>query len=344
MPARPHATEARRLRATYEGEMAKRKVDGYQVIAKETRKLPHTLSEEERHKLRDREAELGEKVLALEREHEAVRTTEKEEARARREAIKDARSAWSEAIDARRTGVSQVERKVEIRAVVATQTIDVVVVSTGETLESRPMTEEEKLKHLQGPLDLGDAPAEGEAQAAPVEGDEASGVELWEDAPATTVEVPQADALDAGEAEALGLPAGWRRSWRGAEWTVKVNGDELTLREGDVHDVWLRLSDVVGVSVKELLDGREGVGPMNWLERQRVAYALKLLVEAGLARKAGREWVAVVADAPVEAPEPGRADPLPEAGDITRPRLSEPETVADAMLADAGETAAAWAM
>lgn len=315
--------------------MAKKKVqDSYQVIAKETRKLPHTLSEEERLKLREKENELGEKVLKLEREHESVRASEKEEARARREAIKDARSAWSEAIDARRTGVSQVERKVEVRAVVATQTIDVVVVSTGEVLESRPMTEDEKIKHLQGPLDLGDAPAEGEAQAAPVEGDEASGVELWEDAPATTVEVPQADALEAGEAEALGLPAGWRRSWRGAEWTVKVNGDELTLREGDVHDVWLRLSDVVGVSVAELLKGRDGVGPLDWLERQRVAYALRLLVEAGLARKAGREWVAVVADAPVEAPEPGRADPLPEAADPARPRRSEPSTKADALVAD----------
>ena len=156
-------------------------------------------------------------------------------------------------------------------------------------------------------------------------------------------EVPQADALDEGEASALGLPPGWPRSWRGGEWPVKVERDELMLRESDVHDVFLRLQPG-GTTIPVLLGGRDGVGPIDWLERQRVAYALRLLSGVGLAAKVGRGAWAPTPPVPAAEPEPGRSDTLPEAGDITRPRLSEPETKADAMLADAGETAAAWAM
>lgn len=337
--------------------MAKKKDPGYRVITKETRKVPHTLNPEEREKLRDRENELGEKVLKLEDDHKAKIAEKNEEARARRDAIKEARAAWSEAVAARKTGVSQVERQVEVRAVVATQTIETVVVRTGEVLDSRPMTEEEKRDHLQGSLDVGAEPA-GE-----VAGDDDEHVELWEDAvgddaegrdaaggdeaaPAegddSVVEVPQADALDEGEASALGLPTGWPRSWRGGEWHVKVEGDELPLTEADVHNVFLRLQSD-GTTIPVLLAGRDGVGPIDWLERQRVAYALKLLSGVGLAAKVGRgAWAPTDRTAPAEVPEPGRADPLPEAGDITRPRLQEPETVADAMLASAGETAAIW--
>ena len=349
--------------------MAKKKDPGYRVLNKETRKVPHTLNPEEREKLRDRENELGEKVLKLEDDHKAKVAEKNEEARARRDAIKEARAAWSEAVAARKTGVSQVERQVEVRAVVATRTIDTVVVRTGEVLESRPMTEEEKRDHLQGSLDVGGASANDDgadegAETPAVPGDEPSGVELWEDAvgddaegrdvagvdgegPAAegdAVEVPQADALDEGEASALGLPPGWPRSWRGGEWPVKVERDELMLRESDVHDVFLRLQ-ADGTTIPVLLNGRDGVGPIDWLERQRVAYALKLLSGVGLAAKVGRgAWAPTDRTATAQEPEPGRSDQLPEAGDITRPRLGEPQTEADALLADAGDTAAAWTM
>lgn len=87
--------------------MARRKAVTFLVIEKLTKKLPVTLDPEEREALKDRENELGERVLTLERKHESIRAEEKEEARTRREEMKEARAAWSQTIDDRLAAEAQ---------------------------------------------------------------------------------------------------------------------------------------------------------------------------------------------------------------------------------------------
>lgn len=320
----------------------------YRLIEKTTRKLPHALTPEERERLKDAENNLGEKVLNLEREHERIRGQEKDEARARREAIKDARSAWVEAMDARRTGVAPRETRVEVRAVIATQTIDVVIAKSGEILESRPMTEEERRDYLQAPLDL--TPATEGQEAPPAEEVAAKADAVPESEPAAQSDEPAAesDELDEGEAEALGLPVGWPRSWRGNQWTVRGEA----LREADVLDVYLRLK-VDGTTIDEVLDGAGAVQGMAALgcTRASVGRALSLLRAKGLARRleAPGVWGAVDkrrphAEPEVE-PEPGRTDTLPEAADAPRPRRQgRRPTKADALVNAAAEQSDGWGL
>lgn len=283
--------------------MARKKVKPeFLLIEKVTRELPVELSPEEREALKDRENQQGEEVLTLERQHEQIRADEREEARARRDAIKDARAAWSKTIDARRSGTEMREFKCELRAMIKTQTIDLVRVHDGEVVESRPMSEEERLRYLQGDMFEADSPAGDIGQTL--------GVLRLMPLPADEEEPESGDELPADEREALGgLPAGWPRRWVGAEWTC---GDDIPLAGGDIFEVYLRIG-AKGSTVDELCTA------VPWLGRGHVTRSLALLLRRKIVVTEEGRWFAAV-EAPEVPTEPGRNDPLPEAAEIVKPK------------------------
>lgn len=292
--------------------MAKKKAPDWIKVEDVTRQLPVELSEQERLELRTRENEQGEEVLLLEREHEHIRTEEKEAARARREVIKDARAAWSKTIDERRSGTALREFKCQVRAMLATQTIDTVRIKDGETVDSRPMTEDERGRYLQQGL-LDDAPT---VRAG-----------LVTDADAV-VEEPEAsadDTLPDDECDAIRVPHGWPRAWRDRRW--RVDDAALPLTGPDVAQVYYSLS-ASGSTLDELCaDG----GPSAYLGRKHIVRALALLNGRALAVvDEGRWWAKV--EAPAAPTEPGQTDTLPEAASPARPKRRRAKDTGEALL------------
>lgn len=267
----------------------------YLVIEKLSKELPTELDAAEREALKDRENQLGEAVLVLEREHESIRAGEKEEARTRREAIKDARAAWSKTIDERRSGTAMREYKCELRAVIASQTIDLVRVTDGEVIETRAMSEEERAKYLQPSLDI--------APALPLT--------TTDDALADEPEATAGDTLPDDECDAIRVPHGWPRAWLDRIW--RVDDAALPLSGGDVAQVYHSLASS-GSTLDELC--AEGA-PAAYLGRAHVALALARLNGRELVVKDddGKWWAKVEAPAPTE---PGRNDSLPEAADASK--------------------------
>lgn len=318
----------------------------FRLINRESIVVPVPLTVEERAAIGDRIGDLGRHLRQLEREHDEKNVAARAEAKVRREDIQDAQGVLDNALEAQTTGVEKRSFACERRAMIASATIELVRLDTGEVVETRAMNEVEQAKFCrQGDITdvTGGAtipsrqepgePVPASVPASRVEAGESEDAE--DEEPSTT--------LDEGEAEALGLPVGWPKAWRGREWKV---GDAV-LREHDVHDIWLRLADA-GSTIEQVLEGDAAVvGVSSWLSRKQVARALALLKQRGFAAKnddglwVPLEWHNLDLG---EESEPGRADPLPEAGDITRPRLAEPATKADALLADAGDAATTWAM
>lgn len=282
----------------------KKKAPDWIKVEDVTRELPVELSEAERLELRTRENEQGEEVLLLEREHEHVRAEEKEAARARREAIKDARAAWSKTIDERRSGTAKREFKCQVRAMLVTQTIDTVRIKDGETVDSRPMTEDERARYLQQGL-LTDADA--------------------------VVEEPEAsadDTLPDDECDAIRVPHGWPRAWRDRRW--RVGDAALPLTGPDVAQVYYSLS-ASGSTLDELCaDG----GPSAYLGRKHIVRALALLNgRAMVVVYEGRWWANV--EAPTAPTEPGQADTLPEAASAPRPKRRRAKDTGEAAINNA---------
>lgn len=324
----------------------------YRLMAREARRFEFPLSLEERAQIGDRVADLGRELRALEVEHEAaieagrdrIKALKSECAEAsqkRREALKEAAEEFDNALAAHKTGIERRSVDIERRAIVASATIEVVRLDTGEVVETRPMTEAEQAKWCrQGTIEdvTGGATVQAGVVEDPNDGSDGAG-----DAPSEP-----SDGLDEGEAEALGLPVGWLRSWRDKTWQVKAE----TLTENGLHETYLRLT-AAGVTIDALLEGTpvvQGLSAMG-VPRACVGRALVLLKKAGLAdRGEGRGvWVRVDRKAasaePEEEPEPGRADPLPEAADAPRPkRQGKAATKADKLVNAAAEQSDGWAL
>lgn len=295
--------------------MARRKAVTFLVIEKLTKKLPVTLDPEEREALKDRENELGERVLTLERAHEAASNYAKELSRARKERIEDARAAWAETMDERISGTAQREFKCELRAVIATQSIDLVRLPAGDVVDTRPMNEEERLKYLQGSL----LPDKDEPQSALVY---ATG-----DLPAPTSYEPdtiEADTLPDDDCDALSMPHGWPRVWLGRSW--RIEGQDVPLQGSDITQVYLTLSPS-GSSVESLCDHPS----CGFLGRPSIVRGLALLLNQGLAVKADDLWFASV-EAPKEPTEPGRNDSLPEASAAPKPKRRRAKDTGEAAI------------
>lgn len=276
--------------------MARRKAITYHLIEKLDRELPVELDPEERERLKDTENELGERVDTLEREHEQIRADEKEQARARREDIKDARAAWRKTMGERRSGTAMRTFKCELRAVIATQSIDLVRVKDGETVESRPMNEDERVKYLQGSLLPDPDPA------APT-------LDLSE---ADEPEAVEGDTLDDDECDAIGVPRGWPKAWAGRYWNVE--GETTRLSSTEIAQVYISIS-----GAGSTLDSLSGEGsPCNFLGRATIALSLHLLKRRALVVLTEEGLYFAKVEAPVEPLDPGRNDPLPEAADTTK--------------------------
>lgn len=298
--------------------MARRKAVTFLVIEKLTKKLPVTLDPEEREALKDRENELGERVLTLERAHEAASNYAKELSRARKERIEDARAAWAETMDERISGTAQREFKCELRAVIATQSIDLVRLPAGDVVDTRPMNEEERLKYLQGSL----LPDKDEPQSTLVY---ATG-----DLPALTSDESdtiEADTLPDDECDALSLPHGWPRVWLGRSW--RVEGSDVPLQGADVAQVYLCISP--SGSTVDALVSHPSCGWHGPAGRAYIVRALALLLNQGLAVKADDLWFASV-EAPKEPTEPGRNDSLPEASAAPKPKRRRAKDTGEAAI------------
>lgn len=329
----------------------------FRLIAREARRFDFPLTVEERARIGDRVGDLGRELRALERKHDAETEAAKariaaakseaaEEAAKRREKIQEAADLFDDALSAQTTGVERRSVEIERRALVATSTIEIVRLDTGEVVESRPMTEAEQAKWCrQGTIE--DVTGGATVKAGAIEGEAEAPAEDAEGEEAAAAPPEESDALDEGEAEARGLPVGWPRSWRAKEWTVKG----LALTEGDVHEVYLRLSST-GTTLDELLAGGPGWSGLTWLDRPRVGRAVALLARKGLAQKMVIEgqppaWASIDPRAvePEEEPEPGRADPLPEAADAPKPkRQGKAQTKADRLVNAAAEQSDGWAL
>lgn len=319
----------------------------HRLIGRETRRFEFPLTLEERARIGDRVGNLGRRLRELEREHDAeterakariaaAKSEASEEASKRRTEIAEAAADFDNALEAQTTGVERRSVEVERRAVLATSTIEVVRVDTGEVVETRPMQEPEVAKYVrQGTIEDVTGGATVKAGVEPAEG--------GEEAPEDDDEA-DSDALDEEEAKKLGRLAGWPRSWVGKSWTVK--GEPLD--EADVHEVYLRLT-AAGVSLDDLLAGTDAVQGLEamGLSRPRVGRALSLLRGKGLAdRGEGKGvWALVDRTSAPEEPEPGRNDTLPEAGDAPRPkRQGKRQTKADALVNEAAEQSDGWGL
>lgn len=320
----------------------------FRLIARESRRFEFPLTLEERARIGDRVGNLGRRLRELEREHEAESDAAKariaaakskaaEAAAERRTEIKEAAEEFDTALEAQTTGMERRAVDVERRAVIATATIEVVRLDTGEVVDVHPMSDADRAKWCQG--DIADVTGGLTIKAGSTESDEPDTAAHDDD---TT-----SDTITDDEADELGLPRGWPRAWRDREWKV---GDTM-LTEGDVREVYIRLADA-GTTIDELLDGREGVAAMDWLDRKRVGRALALLKQKALVGKlviAGQPpaWAPTAALAEVleVAPEPGRTDPLPEAADGPKPkRQGKRVTKADKLVNAAAEQSDGWAL
>lgn len=319
----------------------------HRLIGRETRRFEFPLTLEERARIGDRVGNLGRRLRELEREHDAeterakariaaAKSEASEEASKRRTEIAEAAADFDNALEAQTTGVERRSVEVERRAVLATSTIEVVRVDTGEVVETRPMQEPEVARYVrQGTIEDVTGGATVKAGVEPAEGEEAPEDDDEADS----------DALDEEEAARLKRPVGWPRSWGGKSWTVK--GEPLD--EADVYEVYLRLTSA-GVSLDTLCDGNgavQGLEASGMMSRALVGRALSLLRGKGLAdRGEGKGvWVLVDRTSAPEEPEPGRHDPLPEAGDAKRPkRQGKTRTKADALVNDAAEQSDGWGL
>lgn len=291
----------------------------FRLVARERIAVDEKLTTEEKLTIGEKANARGERVLELEEADKRLRDEAKDEMRARREEIADAKAAHKAALEARHSGVERRWYDGERRAMVAAATIDLIRLDTGAVVETRAMSEAEQARYCrQGTIDE----AAGGATIVP----DSTG----KDGTPEPAEPPEPDTRN---------PHGWPLSWAGKTWTVQAGDDTYTLEESGVHEVWIQLSETEGRKVKDLVDR------IDWMPRQAIARAVKLLESKGLARCGeGKRWVALTPSTPAaEVPAPGKADPLPESGDIVRPRLQEPETVADAMLADGVDASATYA-
>lgn len=300
--------------------MARRKAITHLVIDKLTKKLPVTLDPEEREGLKDTIVSLAEKLTALNREDEAIKLNQREATRARKERIDETEYSLRRTQDEHRYGTAEREFKCELRAVIATQSIDLVRLPDNDVVETRPMNEEERVKYLQQSL----LPDKDEPQSALVY---ATG-----DLPAPTSYEPdtiEADTLPDDDCDALSLPHGWPRVWLGRSW--RIEGQDVPLQGSDITQVYLTLSPS-GSSVESLCDHPS----CGFLGRPSIVRGLALLLNQGLAVKADDLWFAKV-EAPKEPTEPGRKDTLPKAGEAKRPKRRGAKDTGEALLNSALE-------
>lgn len=297
----------------------------YRLIKRERIPYDHTLTPEERAEAERHSNERGERFLARQSELDAATAVWKDRRKNLSEAATAARDEWESALRARHTGVERRYAAGERRAVVASAEIVLVRLDTGEVVEARAMDEKEQAKYCR----QGDIAEVTDGATVPVD-------TTGEQSPAEPPKPPEDDTRSAGHPT---IPDGWPKAWDGKTWTVQVEGEAVDLEESGVLEVYLRMpTELPGAKVGEL------VTLIPWLARQSIARAVKLLESKGLARCGeAKRWLALTPSSPApEVPEPGKSDLLPEAGDIVRPRLSEPGTKADALLADAGEVASSY--
>lgn len=292
----------------------------YRVIGRETTYLAIPLTLEERASLGDKIGEVGRAYRELERHHEEACTEASRLAKDRKKDIADKKGALDNLLEAQQTGVERRGFECERRAVVASATIELVRLDNGDVIESRPMSGKEQEKWCrQG--DITDATGGATIPVDP------TGAES------------QPSAIEPESDERLTEPGkrcvGWPVAWMAAGWSrlVQVESGDVALEEPHVWEVYVQTP-----SEGEGITGG-AVAKATGYQLQCAVRALELLVGKGFAKKVGRRWWSVMPGATGEVPaEGGRKDSLPEAGDITRPRLTEPATKADALLADAGET------
>lgn len=300
----------------------------FRLIKRETWSVEETLTPEEKARANERANERGEELMRAEGELELAKEMWRERNKTLQAKVDASKDELREALRARHTGIETRRYKAERRAMVAACTIDLVRLDTGETVETRPMTEAEQAKWCrQGTID-----------------EATSGATIKPGAEGEPVEPVPPDALSDDDCDALGLPKGWLRAWRDQTWDVSG----ATLAESDLREVYIRLADT-GTTLAELVDGREGVAAMDWLDEARVRRALVMLTGSGLTTKLVRPgeqaaWAPTVAIV-VEEPEPGRADPLPEAADAPKPkRQGKKATKADKLVNAAAEQSDGWGL
>jgi hypothetical protein len=314
----------------------------YRVIARERHAVDVPLTTEERMRAAERAAERSDTVMQLEEEHKLASKREAAEAKLRREEIEEAKEALRAALGARHTGIERRYFEAERRAMVASATIELVLVETGEIVDSRAMSESEQAKWCrQG--DITDVTGGATVEQGIVVGDDSGDEQPADDSAEREPAKEPVDADDeavklAEENDAMGLPEWWPRAWRDKEW--KAGKDEV-VTAGDVREVYIRLPEA-GRQLDMLLEG-----VASFLTRAQVTKALALLKKQGRARKLVIEgepvvWASCVPDE--SEPEPGRSEEGPEAADPKqRPRRIEPATHVDRLLADAAGVAEVYA-
>jgi transcription elongation factor Elf1 len=286
------------------------------------------LTPEQRLTAADRVVEKGDAVA----EAEATLVVDTELWRARKKAL-DAKieTAKRESDEARRayhTGIEARLVRCERRADIPTATIQIVR-PDGVVHESKAMDEKQQALHCkQG--DITDVTGGATVTPKP-EGEPELG--------------PIGEAMQRAEAKKderneHGFPAEWTDD---KTWSVSLGKDQPkhTLTADDVRLVWLTLSRDEGHKPAALADEPR----LKHLPVQAISHALsKLLRDKGMARLDMGKWYLVPFKAKASSPQPGRKDALPEseASRSLAPKRSEPTTMADALLADAAEVAAAY--
>lgn len=292
-----------------------------------------------------------------ERLTQADKVVEKGDALANAEArLEDAKLAWSErkksldgdiatakreADEARRayhTGVEARLVKCERRADIPTATIQLVR-ADGVVHESRPMDEREQAKHCrQG--DIADVTG-GAVVKAGIDLAPGPIVPLVDSSiePPTELGQKLAAAIKKDERDASGWPVAWKVE--GKKWSVPMGkgNDPFALTAEDVRDLYIIIP-----SGGDGLDRNEIREHAQQLPLQAISTAMGLLEKKGLAKQLKRGvWVTTPPGSkPAPEPEPGRTDTLPESDVTARPKLAEPSTKADALLADAAGVSAAY--
>lgn len=304
--------------------MAHRKAVTFLVIEKLTKSLPVTLDPDEREGLKDTIVSLADKLTALNREDESIKLDQREASRARKERIDETEASLRRTQDEHKHGTAEREFKCELRAVIATQSIDLVRLPDNDVVDTRPMNEDERLKYLQGSL----LPDKDEPQTTLA----CSAGDL----PAPTDSQPVApddidpDLMPDDECDAVGVPHGWPRRWLGRSWAIE--GSETPLTGADIAQVYLAIS-ASGSAVDALCEH----ALCNWLSRPHIVRALALLLNQGLVVKDDEgKWFAAV-EMPAPETEPGRKDTLPEAAVAPKPKRRGAKDTGEALLNSALE-------
>lgn len=323
--------------AQQEAERAEAKAPTYRVLGTEKVYVDHRLTTDEKLAANESANKRGEALLDLQASLEAAQLRWNEDRAELKAKIDDAEDAWKSALRARHTGIERRGYTAERRADIPTATVQLVRLDSMEVVESRAMTSAEQAKYCrQG--DIEDL-TKGATVKATVEQPKPEPTALAEAFAKADEKKTEKAAKD--ERDKDGWPVAWMAP--GKSWSIPLGGGEtMALTEPDVRQVYIVVpSEGTGLKLAEVA----ALAPLAYLPKPALSKALALLETKRLAVKGmGMRWLTTPPGAkPAPEPQPGRADALPES-DVqpSARKMTEPETKADALIADAVESGAGW--